>query len=114
MTQLNFGRDVQGMNAYAPAPSDLKYSATLTNGSATHITVPNSSQNWIVAFAYQPGSDIWVDFSGATAAVPAGATLAATTSELLPGQRKVAGGSNISVITANSTADIGISLYAVP
>lgn len=113
MTILNFGRDVQGYNAYAPAPSDLKYSATLTNGSATSITVPSNFINWIVVFSYQPGSDIWVDFSGETAAVPAGATLSSTTSELLPATRLVNNGTNISVITANTTADIGIMLYAI-
>lgn len=112
-TQLNFGKDVQGYNAYAPVSADDKWSATLTNGSATSITVPSNFQNWIAAFSYQPGSDVWVDFSGATAAVPAGATLASTTSELLPATRHVQAGSKISMITDNTTADVGVMLYAV-
>jgi hypothetical protein len=114
MTQLNFGRDNQGMNAYAPAPSDLKYSATITNGAETHITVPSTFENWIAAFAYQPGATIWVDFSGATAAVPAGNTLTASTAELNPGQRKLKAGDKISVITADASIDVGVSLYAIP
>ena len=70
MTQLNFGRDVQGMNAYAPDTAANKYNATLTNGAETHITVPSTTENWIAAFAYQPGVTVWVDLTGATAAVP--------------------------------------------
>lgn len=113
MTQLNFGRDVQGMNAYAPQTSANKYSATLINGGASSITVPSSYQNWIAVFSYQPGVDIWVDFSGATAAIPVGATFASSTSELNPAARSVQAGSVISAITANATADMGIMLYAV-
>ena len=112
-TTLNFGRDVQGYNAYAPNVATDKYSATLTNGAATSITVPSNHQVWIAVFSYQPGSTVWVDFSGATAAIPVGATLASTTSELNPGARTVLAGSQISVITDNATTDMGISLYAV-
>lgn len=114
MTKLNFGRDVQGMNAYAPMTSTNKYNATLTNGSETHINVPSTSENWIVAFAYQPGSTVWVDLTGATATLPAGATLATCTAELNPGQRTIKAGDKISMITANTTADVGVILYAVP
>lgn len=112
-TMLDFGRDVQGYNAYAPQPSTNNYSATITNGTATSITVPSNYQVWIVSFSYQPGANVWVDFSGATAAVPAGATLASTTSTLNPGQRTVYAGGNISIITNNTSVDVGIELYAV-
>lgn len=114
MTTLNFGRDAQGFNAFAPMPSALKQSVTLTTGVAASYTVPSEFKNYIVVFSTQPGTTVWVDFSGATAAVPAGGTFAATTSELNPGSRLIAGGSSISVISNNATADVGISLYAVP
>jgi len=113
VNQLQFGRDVQGYNAYAPLDSSVKYSATITNGSATSITVPSSFQVWIVAFSIQPGTNVWVDFSGATAAIPVGATLAVTTSSLNPGQRTVFSAGNISIITDNATADVGIELWPV-
>jgi|ERR1700741_2616448 len=112
-TVLNFGRDVQGYNAYAPQDSTNKWSATLAAGAATSITVPSNYPVWIVAFSPQPGTNIWVDFTGATAASPVGGTLASTTSSLNPGQRTVLAGTNISVITDNTTADIGIELWAV-
>lgn len=114
MTKLSFARDVQGQNAYAPVTSSNKYSANLVNGGASSITVPSSSQNWIVVFSYQPGVDVWVDFSGATAAIPAAATFAASTSELNPAARSVQAGSIISAITINATADVGVMFYAIP
>lgn len=110
---LSFGRDVQGYNAFAPRTSGNKYSATITNGSETHITVPSNVPNWIVVFSYQPGSNVWVDLTGGTAIIPVGATLASTTSELNPAARTIVAGSKISMITDNTSVDIGVSLYAV-
>lgn len=110
---LNFGRDVQGYNAYAPQDASIKYSATITNGAATSITIPSSYQVWIVAFSLQPGTNVWVDFTGATAAIPAGATLVSTTASLNPGQRTLYAGGKISIITDNTAADVGIELWPV-
>jgi hypothetical protein len=111
-TMLNFGRDVQGYNAYAPPfATDLK-SATLANGSAKSFTVPSNYKIWNVNFSYQSGVDIWVSING-TAAVPAGSSFASTNSILNPASRTVTAGTVISCITANTTADIGIEMYAV-
>jgi hypothetical protein len=110
---LNFGRDMQGYNAYAPQDAPFKKSATLTVGSAASFTIPSSYPVWVVAFSPQPGANVWVDMSGATAAVPVGATFATTTSTLNPGQRTVVGGTSISCITDNTTADIGVEAWPV-
>lgn len=112
-TPLHFGTDNRGTSAYAPDPSTTIYNATITNGNETHITVPSTVSQWVVAFAYQPGTDVWVDFSGATAAVPVGATLVAATSELNPGARSVYSGSKISMITDSTSADVSVSFYAI-
>lgn len=111
-TLLEFGRDVQGYNAYAPRDSTNKWSATLSAGVASTITIPASHSRWVVAFSPQPGANVWVDFTGATAISPVGGTLATTTSSLNPGQREVLGGTTISVVTDNTTADIGIEAWA--
>lgn len=113
-TQLNFGRDVQGMNAYAPMLSDTMYSATIASGAHQNVTVPSINENWIVVFSYQFGSDIWVSVNN-TAAAPAGATFAATTSFLTPAQLKVKAGDTISCFNNNASGqDVGIAFYAVP
>lgn len=109
---LSFGRDVQGYNAFAPDPSTVKYSATITNGSATSVTVPSTYQTWIVSFRYYP-NDVWVDVSGATAAIPAGATLAATTAELNPASLRLQAGTKISMITAQTTSDVSVVMWPV-
>lgn len=112
-TELNFGRDVQGFNAYAPKTATNKWSATITNGAATSITVPSNAAVWIAVFSFQPGTNIWVDLTGATAIIPVGATLAPTTSELNPAARTVLAAGIISIITDNTSADVGVMLYAL-
>lgn len=118
-TKLNFGRDTQGFNAYAPAPAIDKYSATLAAAGNSTITLPGNAQSWIVAFSYQPGSDIWVAYN-ATAAAPVSTAFAATTSEFLPASRTLSSLRNdgTTATTINfynngaGTADIGVVLYA--
>jgi hypothetical protein len=111
-TLLSFGRDVQGYNAYAPQPSTNKWSATITTGSATSITVPSNFQTWVVSFRYYP-NDVWVDVTGATAAIPVGATLASSTSELNPASLTLQAGTNISMITGLTSADVSVVMWPV-
>jgi hypothetical protein len=119
-TIANFYRDVTGATAYAPMPSQNIYNATLASGTATSITIPANFEYWIVAFSYQPGTDVWVDFTGATAVVPSGGTLAAATATLNPGARTVKsifpGGAaaTISIVTDTTTADVSVEFYALP
>jgi hypothetical protein len=116
--KLNFGRDAQGYNAYAPPPAGDKYSATLSAGGNSTITLPTNVAYWIVSFSFQPGSDIWVNYN-ASAAAPAGTTFASTTSELLPGARILSSLQNdgktattINLLNNGSgTADVGVVLY---
>ena len=114
MIQLNFGRDVQGYNAFAPFISDINYSATIASGASQSITVPSSNENWIVSLAYQYGSDVWVAVNN-TAAPPSGATFSSTNSILTPAQLHVKAGDTISFYNNSATGqDVGVSLYAIP
>lgn len=109
---LQFGRDIQGYNAYAPYPSQDKWVATLTNGTATSVTVPSNYPLWVVSFRYFP-NDVWVDVSGATSAVPGSNLLASSTAELNPASLTLASGTKISIITAQTTADVSIVMWPV-
>jgi len=110
---LEFGRDIQGFNAFAPSFANNKYSASLTSGGSDSITVPANYTNWIAAFSYEPGAIIWVAV-GASAAAPAGNTFAATDSELLPASRTVKSGEVIDFYNHGANiADVGVNLYAV-
>lgn len=111
-TPLMFGRDNQGYNAYAPQFSTNHFSASLVNGAEETFTVPSNFPVWILSFSFQPGTVNWVA-RNTTAAVPAGATFAATNSELNPGARLVYAGDVIHVITSTATSECGVSLYPV-
>jgi hypothetical protein len=109
-TPLAFGRDAQGLNAFAPYPSTNIYQATLTADDEAHVTVPSTSPIWIVSFRYYP-NDVWVDVSGATAIVPVGNTLASSTSELNPASLLLTAGTIISMITSQTTADVSVVMW---
>ena len=81
---LKFAKDARGYNTFAATPADTIVTATLTVGSAQSTTVPSGADFYTVAFNYQPGGIFWVDVSGSTASVPAGATFASATSVLNP------------------------------
>lgn len=112
-TLLNFGRDVQGLNAYAPQFSTDRFSVTLSNGNAQSFTVPSNYKVWNLNFSYQSGTEVWVS-SNNTASAPSGSTFASTTSSRNPASRTVFAGDVISCLTTNSTANVGVELYAIP
>lgn len=118
-TILNFGTDASGLNAYAPKfPTDI-FTATLSNGSAKSVTVPQNHSQWVMSVSVQPGGEVWVRENG-TAAIPAGSSFAASNSELNPGPRLVNAlqkdgvtATTIGFITPNTTCDVEVSFYAV-
>lgn len=115
-TELSFGRDAQGYNAYAPQfPTDI-FTATLAAATAKSITIPSNYPAWIMYVRIQPNGWCWVSRT-TTAAVPAGSSFASASSELIAGtieyRRLVYAADVISFITANTTCDISVSLYNV-
>lgn len=87
---------------------------TVTVPSGSALGAVNSSQTgrYVAIFSYKAATDFWVAFNGQTAAVPAGASFGASTSELNPNARVVNAGSVIDVISA-AGGYISISFYAI-
>lgn len=112
--KLQFGVDSSGKSALSPFPTDVAYSADLVNNTPATITVPASAKEWTVAFSITPGTEVWVDFSGATAAAPAGATFAATTSVLNPKTRTISSSKvpTISVLTTDASSSVSVEFFA--
>ena len=120
-TPLSFGRDDQAYNAYAPDPSTNIFSVKLAANVAATLTLPTDSKRYILAFSYTSGSEVWVDFTGATAAYPALGTFAATTASRNPGARRVnstkivsgvSTATTISVITPDVSAFVSVEIWS--
>lgn len=115
-TELSFGCDVQGLNAYAPQFPTDNYTATLAASTARTITVPSKYPVWIMYVRLQPNGWCWVART-TTAAVPGGSSFAASASEIISGaieyKRLVYAADAISFITPNTTCDISVTFYNV-
>jgi hypothetical protein len=112
MTMFNMTRDINGYNGFGLKFSENLYSATLTQLVTQTLTIPGEHAKWLAIFAYEDGATVWVA-DNATAAVPVGATIVATTSERNPIAREVKAGDVLSFITPDTTSDIGVALYAL-
>jgi hypothetical protein len=117
-TRLLFERDVQGLNSYAPSFSTNKYTATLAATTDTTLTVPSDFENWVAYFSVEASKLVWLALN-ATAAAPAGASFAASTSELIPNVsqyqigRRVQAGDVLHFFSQSGTANISVALYAI-
>lgn len=111
-TKFAISRDANGFLSYVLPFSDTRYSVTLTASSTTSLTVPASLEKGVAVFSYTPGGNVWVA-NNATAAVPAGASFAATTSVLNPVAKEVKGADVLSFISPDSDIDVGVEFYAM-
>lgn len=103
-------RDINGYNGFGRRPPTLIWNATLIANTATNFTLPSSYQNWIVLFSVEPGSNVWICIND-TAAVPAGNTLVAATSELIPSAYQLVAGDIVSVISPDVTTNFSAAAY---
>jgi hypothetical protein len=110
-TELNFGRDAGGYNAYAPFFAADNWGTLLAANTEQHFTVTGTYSRYVAVFSYQPGGAVWVA-NNYTAAVPSG-SFAATTSQLNPAVRIVNQGDVLSFITADTDDYVGVSLYGI-
>jgi hypothetical protein len=112
MNQLNFATDAAGRNTFALPFAPIKKSVTLDADTPATITVPATSKNWLAILCIEPGTKVWIA-NNEEAEVPAGNTFADTTSELNVPAKQVKAGDELSFITSDTTADVGVLLYAI-
>ena len=110
-TQLAMTRDINGYNTFGLVPSTKKFNTTLAVGVAQTFTTPSDSSSYLAIFSMEPGASIWCALN--TTAVLPGGSVAATSSELNPTSWEVQAGDTISVISPNTTAEIGVKFYAI-
>ena len=121
--QYNTDPNIHGINGFGNHFCDLVFSAELKAGADTTLAVPASAamglpaatqfNKWIAIFSYAratPADAVFVALN-ATAAVPAGATFAQTTSEIEPTGKYVKTGDTIHFICAG-VADVTVAFYA--
>ncbi len=130
-TKFNMTRDINGYNGFGLVFTDTAYSCALAANTDTTLTVPTGSSiggaaypvsgihaentgtpesQLIAIFEYNPGAVVWVA-NNTTAAVPAGATFAATASELNPAARAVTAGDVLHFITPDSGDVVSVLFY---
>jgi hypothetical protein len=113
-------------NGFGLQTAVLKYDCTLTSGggektltipdkNAEGISTTSPTNNYVAIYKVESGKNVWVA-NGATATATAGASFAATDSELIVSGdgRYVRGGDVLHFITADATATINVLLYWVP
>lgn len=115
-TLLNLARDVQGYPTRGAQFSTDMFSSTLAAGTAASFTVPSNYSTWLMRIKVQPTGWCWISRT-TTAAVPAGDTFAASTSDMAVGtllnEWEVYAGDVISMISANTTCDVVAALYPI-
>ena len=95
--------------------TDLKYSAALPATTDTTLTIPKKAPRYKAVIKVDSNL-VWVALN-ATAAVPAGTSFAATTSELVSDNqtlcREVKGGDVLHFYTVTATTNVSVVLYAI-
>lgn len=112
-TQLLVQTDITGKPTYGIAPSTDMKSILLDQDNAEEFTVPSEFRLYELHFSIDPGLRVWISYDGDAAEYPSGATFADTNSELNPSARVVPGGTVISAITPDTSAELGVAMYGI-
>lgn len=124
--QYKLQKDVAGYNGWGLQFTDLKYSASLAITTDTTLTVPlkaamgaplDQVNKFLAVITVEANLSVWCALN-ATAAVPAGSTFAATTSDLIVGTqyyaREVKAGDVLHFLAPVAGTDISVLFYALP
>ena len=128
-TQYKIQKDVAGYNGYGLQVSDQKFSATLAASADTTLAVPltsaigaalNQVNKFLAVISIYNATgegEVWFS-NNHTATVPAGASFAATNSEMIVQNkdfaREVKAGDVMHFITGQTATDISVVFYALP
>ncbi len=125
-TQYKLQKDVAGYNGFGLQFCDQKYSASLAVTTDTTLTVPlngamgqalNTVNKWLAVIQVEANASVWFALN-AVAAVPAGATLALTSSDLIIGSQyygvEVKAGDVMHFLAPVASTDILVKFYALP
>lgn len=120
--------EVKGINDFAQQYSDQIYNATLAATTNTTLTVPgggvmgnissqgseNSKNKVYAVIRVSFGDEVWLSV-GSTAAVPAGASFAKATSEIVTSDntitKLVSVGDVLNFFTAGATTSVSVTFY---
>lgn len=109
-TELLMGRDAAGRTAFGLYDTILKFRTTLSADTAQSFTLPEDANMYVVIFAFESGSNVWVD--AITTATAPGSSFAQTTAEMNPTERIYQKGTTLSFITGDTSAQVGAIVYA--
>lgn len=127
-TQFRTIQESKAYNDFAQLPSDQIYNATLAATTNTQLTVPGggtmgnlssyTNVNKVLAVVrVSEGDEVWVAVNQ-TADVPAGASFALDTSEIVTCQnvycKYLSVGDVLNFYTAGSTTSVSVAFYALP
>jgi len=108
---MNMGKDVEGHVNYTLPFTNLNYATTLSQGVQQTLTLPTEHVYYDVIFFYQPGTTVFV--SDVDSVSLPGGSFALTVSHGKPAGARVKGGAILRFICADTTAIVGVTLYAV-
>ena len=126
-TQYRYQNEVKTVTDFGQLPCSQIFSATLAATTDTALTIPGGgilgnmtsqlNANKVLAVVrVSEGDEVWVAVN-ATAAVPAGASFASTTSEVITCQNVYAKylsvGDELHFYTAGSTTSVSVAIYAL-
>jgi len=121
-TQYNISTYSKGVNGFGLPFCNTISTVTLAAATEATVATPGAGgmgtlgaikDKYIAVFSYKPGTSVWVAVNE-TAAVPAGAAFAASTSELNPSAKYLAAGDVVHVISADASAHVSVAFYTFP
>ncbi len=125
-TQYKLQKDIAGYNGFGLPPCDQKFSASLAITTDTTLTVPSSGamgaplnqvNRFLAIVQVEANLTVWSAIN-AVAAVPAGASFAATTSDLIIGGEyyavEVKAADVMHFLAPTAGTDILVKFYAMP